>query len=177
VRIWQELRGAWRSLRYDFQKEEYAPAPSGRRRLRAVATVAAAGVLVLGGAVGTYFAVVGGLGVLVSQPAPPADPLPAEEVSGSPSPQGKPAPGVTAVATQPVSDIASSATKAPANGVPVPKPAASCRCTPPPAPVPTPHSPRTPGQPNPTQSDPAASESPSPSPSVSEAPTPTESPT
>lgn len=178
----RELRGAWRSLHYDLgqratpvletgsmpdadpmastttagpslpEYEAYDPPP---RRLRALAVITVATVVVLGAAVGGYFAVVGGVGALMSQTSPPSNALPAvahpaastatpgqpSVTAPAPSPTGIPARGHGGTPSQGASGQAT--TKPTCNCVlrPTPKPGDPCgdgsggSCRPP---VPTP---------------------------------------
>lgn len=97
-----EVRGAWRSLQYDLTRRSQqgappAPDPSfdpfegGPRRVIVSAGVAA---LVVGGAVGSYFGVVNGLGSLLDRPpAPGALPSVTGDSDDVTAPAAAPAPG------------------------------------------------------------------------------------
>ena len=165
-----------------------APSPYdafARRPRRAPAALTVA-VLVVAGAAGTYFAVVGGLSVLMTGEAPPPGALPAVSRDAAPAvrpplaPRRSPAAPrsaappsaapATAAATAAAPDPAPTAPPPaprppevgrPSRGVPVPTPAPPCGCPYPPPPPPS-------ASPSPA---------PSPSPSPSPAPTPTAEPT
>lgn len=177
--VGREMAGAWRSLRYDLTRRperaevdgptdviypEYEQSERPRRRLLAATTF---GVLALAGAAGTYFAVVNGLGALVSDESPPPDPLPAVAEPGRPAPQGPAAaPSASTPANAP--DAATKPTKGATTGkAPVrpPAPSPTCACVTPPVPRPT--SPPPVGQ----SPDPAPSATPSESPSTTPQPT------
>jgi hypothetical protein len=208
--VWREAAGAWRSLRFDLRLRanrrdatgELPAADDGnspyeafaRRPRRALGAVTVA-VLVVAGVAGTYFAVVGGLSVLVAGDEPPPGALPAVSRDAAPAARpplatgrgpvtpvtpGSPAPGRSAPAAAPVepppAPEVSAAPPVPGQpgvgrsrgGVPVPTPAPPCACQYPPSPPPS-------ASPDPTPA-PAPSPAPSPSPSPSPAPTPTVEP-
>lgn len=199
--VWEavrrELTGVWRSVRYDVGRRggtaggpgypEYDSFVGGPRRLIVSAGLVA---LVVGGGVGSYFAVVNGLGALlrpkaVQQPGPPpaiAAGAAAKPGAGSPGrpaasrgPAGptstKPVPVAAGVAAG-VVVVPGGAVAQPgqpggvaAPGHPVPTP--TCLCSAPPVPVPTPASPG-PTDPSPAPSPPDPSPSPvEPSPTAS----------
>jgi hypothetical protein len=189
VSIWQavrqELRGAWRSLHYDLNQragdpdqragdweedtERLAAYEAPPRRLRAIAVVGVTAVVVLGGAIGGYFAVVGGVGALMNQSTLPPDALPAvAHPSSSPSRQDDPLDPTTRMRGR-----LTSATPAehhrptPSHSPPAIRPTPTCPCGS--RPAPTPSAPRPP-VPTPTgipSVTPSQSEPPSPTPSAS----------
>ncbi|HEY7273833.1 MAG TPA: hypothetical protein VH502_13960 [Actinoplanes sp.] len=202
-----EVAGAWRSVRYDMGRRPAEPsaepdvtstgmstfggavgeATGSPRRL---VTVSAFGVLVMAGAAGTYFAVAGGLGALLTEQPAAAQPNPlaAAPPAGDPSAAGighgpaaadhPDAPAGTVPAATPVATAATPAAVpsrvlpratrvAPERAnPPAPRP---CACPAPPVPTPTdPVSPSAAPSPSPSPSE-SASPSPSPSPSASSA--------
>jgi hypothetical protein len=205
-----EMAGAWRSLRYDMGKRPAPPRPgpdvtstgmstfggpvgdltSGYdedlpRRPRRLVAVSAFGVLALTGGIGSYFAVVHGLGPALAGEQPPAPqqaqaeghtyPLTAtRDTPAGNAGMGRAAPlkAPAAVVADPASPKAVRTTPPAARAAkPVRSPAIECDCLHPPVPTPTAPS----GSPSPTPSAPAsASVSPSPS-SSSADPSPTPS--
>jgi hypothetical protein len=193
-----EMAGAWRSVRYDMGQRPaepsagpdvtstgmstfggaVGPATGSPRRL---VTVSAFGVLAAAGAAGTYFAVAGGLGALLTEKPAAAQPNPLAAAAppagdtstasiglGPASRPDAPAPAATPVATAaapaavPSRVLPHGARVAPERA----KPAAPRPCACPAPPVPTPTDPVSP----------SASPSPSPSPSESASPSPSASP-
>jgi hypothetical protein len=185
VSIWRAVRrdvaGARRSLRYDLAREIPAPddeteliypefeAHERRPRRRALGA-GWVGVLVLSGAVGTYFAVVGGLGALLDERAAPAlDPLPAVADGQAATPTAA-SPAAATSTTRPSPPPRRPATTAVLATSPRVTASSTCTCVTPP--VPTPASPPPPapsvspsstGSPSPTPPDPTPT-GPSPTP-------------
>jgi hypothetical protein len=208
MNLWRKTRtevaGAWRSVRYDMGQRPAEPAAgddvtsTGMSTFagvvdqatgspRRLVTVSAFGALAVAGAAGTYFAVAGGLGALLTETpaAAQSNPLaaaapPAGDASTAGMGQGRStvsrpeAPAAPALAATPVASAAASAA-VPSRVLPraarIPperrKPPAPAPCECPAPPVPTPTEP---------SGSPSASPSPSPSPSESASPSASVSP-
>src|SRR5205807_1801389 len=166
VRIWKsvraELNGAWRSVRYDLMRRSdpsrrdtdvlYPEYDAYTRAPRRGFAVAGMGLVVATGVAGTYFAVSGGLGSLLStntEPVPPAaGTVPSTAPATSPGADGTGrtlASHSTAPARHPSSAPPVPVTP-PTEVIAVP----SCRCPVPP--VPTPNSPSPTPVPSPSPS-------------------------
>jgi hypothetical protein len=113
--------------------EAYDPPP---RRLRALAVITVATLVVLGAVVGGYFAVVGGVGALMSQTSPPSNALPAvaHPATATPGQQSVAAPG-----SSPTGILAAERSGSPsqsASGQATTKPTCGCVLKPTPKPRP-----------------------------------------